>query len=239
MENQEKVISLSQVKTQKDLASAEMPIKNSDEAILSGSKEFFDFFNNKIANLQNTVESRNQQIEDQNQKIENQNQKMDAQNEKMDKLIEFSSTLINEIRKQTIDETRPACKISRDLLRDDVITVASLNRHLDFYIFTGHIAELFEMLTKDKKKFSSQSASMMLDELGIKNDNNFSYKDSSSKINKVRKYSYDVFEEVVSRLKNPEKYNLSIEVTAKWITKCKLPSQGQIEEYRNNIKKEL
>ncbi len=218
MENHEKIININQAKQVKDSLEEKFVDELREDNGAYVPKEAWDFFNIKMSNLQTTVEN---------------------QNSKIDRLLETSGALINEIRKQTIDETRPACKISRDSLRTDAITVKSLNRHLDFYIFTGHIAELFQIFTKDKKGYSSSSASNMMKDLCIKDDNNFSYLDHSSKKIKVRKYSYDVFDEIVSRLKNPAKYNLDIEITAKWITKIKLPSPIQIEEYRENIKKGL
>jgi hypothetical protein len=221
---EEKIVDFNNKKAQKDELLEMLDKENGSEKI-EISKDALNFLNNKMSTLQQTVE--------------NQNTKIDVQSTKMDAVIEVAANLINELKKQTIDETRPACKISRDTEREDAIPVKSLNRHLDFYIFTGHIAEIFEIYTKDKKKFSIQNASKMLSELKIRNDINFSDLNPSGKNSKVRTYSYDVFEEIIDRFKNPNKYNLDIETTSKWITKCKLPSQAQIDEYRNNIKKEL
>ncbi len=143
-------------------------------------------------------------------------------------LKDVVSHTANQLLKQTIGDRSSALKVDRNNDNENAISVKSLNRHLDFYVFTGHIAELFEIYTKDGKKFSVSAVTKMMKELNLRDDENFSYMDAGGKETQLRKYSYYIFEEIVDRLTNPAKYNLKIEITSSWITKCTLPNQEKL-----------
>lgn len=141
----------------------------------------------------------------------------------------------NELKKQTVGDRNCALKVGRNQNNPNAIEVKSLNRHLDSYIVAGHVAELFKIMTTKGDKYSSGKASNMLSDLQIKQNPNFSYVDITSKTGRTRKYTRDVFAEIIDRLNNPEYFGIVKSIAERWTSEIIIPTNQEIEIYKSKI----
>jgi len=172
-----------------------------------------------------------------NDLIKEQNEKIEKQNEKIDLFVSTTENLLNEFKKQTVDERNASLKISRNPDKS-LLTVKSLEKHIEFIVFTGHIAELFKIYTAKKDNFSTPKTIMMLKDIHIWHNSNFSLPvPNGKKGNTTAKYHFTVFTEIKERLHNPKKHDIPEEKTFKWRKEATIPTLQEIENYIDNIVK--
>ena len=93
--------------------------------------------------------------------------------EKIDKLTNGLTELINEFRKQSIDENNSSFKVARTNEKAN-FTINSLDYHIAHVISFTHIAECYHLVTdKDETKISVNKARKLLMDLNLLTDENY------------------------------------------------------------------
>ena len=162
------------------------------------------------------------------------NEELKRNSEKIDKLTNGISSLINELKKQSVDENNSSYKVARTNENAD-ITIKSLDSHITHVISFIHISQCYHLLTKDGNKFSANKARKMLIELGLLNDINFVSKSLNGSKFVSNKYHFSILSEIRNRLDNPEKYNISKEIADNWRRIALIPNDDEINIKINEI----
>lgn len=150
--------------------------------------------------------------------------------EKIDKLTSGITELINEFKKQSVDENNSSFKVARSNEKAD-FTINSLDSHITHVISFTHIAECYHLMTdKDDKKPSIQKARKLLIELGLLEDNNYMSKTLNGSKTITKKYHFSILSEIKNRLMNPSKYNISTEISEKWRRIALIPENDEIKQ---------
>ena len=93
--------------------------------------------------------------------------------DKIDKLTSGITELINEFKKQSVDENNSSFKVARNNEKAN-FTINSLDYHIAHVISFTHIAECYHLVTdKDETKVSVQKARKLLIDLKLLEDDNF------------------------------------------------------------------
>lgn len=150
--------------------------------------------------------------------------------EKIDKLTSGITELINEFKKQSVDENNSSFKVARSSEKAD-FTINSLDSHITHVISFTHIAECYHLMTdKDDKKPSIQKARKLLIELDLLEDNNYMSKTLNGSKTITKKYHFSILSEIKNRLMNPSKYNISTEISEKWRRIALIPENDEIKQ---------
>ena len=184
-----------------------------DKLIQSGDDKF-DIIANKVAMKLNTQVG----------------EELKRNSEKIDKLTSGITELINEFKKQSVDENNSSFKVARSNEKAD-FTINSLDSHITHVISFTHIAECYHLMTdKDDKKPSIQKARKLLIELGLLEDNNYMSKTLNGSKTITKKYHFSILSEIKNRLMNPSKYNISTEISEKWRRIALIPENDEIKQ---------
>lgn len=150
--------------------------------------------------------------------------------DKIDKLTSGITELINEFKKQSVDENNSSFKVARSSEKAD-FTINSLDSHITHVISFTHIAECYHLMTdKDDKKPSIQKARKLLIELDLLEDNNYMSKTLNGSKTITKKYHFSILSEIKNRLMNPSKYNISTEISEKWRRIALIPENDEIKQ---------
>lgn len=150
--------------------------------------------------------------------------------DKIDKLTSGITELINEFKKQSVDENNSSFKVARSSEKAD-FTINSLDSHITHVISFTHIAECYHLMTdKDDKKPSIQKARKLLIELDLLEDNNNMSKTLNGSKTITKKYHFSILSEIKNRLMNPSKYNISTEISEKWRRIALIPENDEIKQ---------
>lgn len=150
--------------------------------------------------------------------------------EKIDKLTSGITELINEFKKQSVDENNSSFKVARSNEKAD-FTINSLDSHITHVISFTHIAECYHLMTdKDDKKPSIQKARKLLIELGLLEDNNYMSKTLNGSKTITKKYHFSILSEIKNRLMNPNRYDISAEISEKWRRIALIPENDEIKQ---------
>ena len=149
-------------------------------------------------------------------------------NNKIDILNNSIADLVNEFRKQSVDERNSSFKVSRRD-KDNAISVKSIDSHITHIISLIHIAEIYKLLTNKEDKYSSQKARQLLSDLNLLTDSNYVSKNLQGSSNIVKKYHFDILYEIKHRLQNPEHFDLNADRCLFWREKCFIPDDGEIQ----------
>lgn len=150
--------------------------------------------------------------------------------EKIDKLTSGITELINEFKKQSVDENNSSFKVARSNEKAD-FTINSLDSHITHVISFTHIAECYHLMTdKDDKKPSIQKARKLLIELGLLEDNNYMSKTLNGSKTITKKYHFSILSEIKKRLMNPNRYDISAEISEKWRRIALIPENDEIKQ---------
>lgn len=149
--------------------------------------------------------------------------------EKIDKLTNGITELINEFKKQTVDENNSSFKVARSNEKAN-FTIKSLDSHITHVISFSHIAECYHLVTdKDETKVSVQKARKLLIDLNLLEDENFASKMLSGSKTITKKYHFDILLEIKKRLLNPTHYDIPVEVSEKWRRIALIPEESEIK----------
>ena len=163
------------------------------------------------------------------------NEELKRNSERIDKLTKGISSLIHEIKKQSVDENNSSFKVARINEKADV-TIDSLDAHISFIISFAHIAECYHLYTdKDDNKYSVHKARKMLSELNLLEDTNFVSKTLNGSKTVTKKYHFKVLSEIKNRLNNPENYYISKEIAEKWRRMAFVPNDEEINTKVNEV----
>lgn len=149
-------------------------------------------------------------------------------NNKIDILNNSIADLVNEFRKQSVDERNSSFKVSRRD-KDNAISVKSIDSHITHIISLIHIAEIYKLRTNKEDKYSSQKARQLLGDLNLLTDSNYVSKNLQGSSNIVKKYHFDILYEIKHRLQNPEHFDLNADRCLFWREKCFIPDDGEIQ----------
>lgn len=149
--------------------------------------------------------------------------------EKIDQLTSGITDLINEFKKQSVDENNSSFKVARANEKAN-FTINSLDSHITHIISCSHIAECYHLVTdKDVTKFSVNKARNLLIDLNLLTDGNFVSKALNGSKTVTKKYHFDILYEIKNRLMNPTNYGISIEVSEKWRRIALIPEESEIK----------
>jgi hypothetical protein len=149
--------------------------------------------------------------------------------EKIDKLTNGITELINEFRKQSVDENNSSFKVARANEKAN-FTINSLDYHIAHVISFTHIAECYHLVTdKDEAKISVNKARKLLIDLNLLTDENYVSKVLNGSKTITKKYHFDILSEIKNRLMNPTRYNIPIEVSEKWRRIALIPEESEIK----------
>lgn len=150
--------------------------------------------------------------------------------EKIDKLTSGITELINEFKKQSVDENNSSFKVARSNEKAD-FTINSLDSHITHVISFTHIAECYHLVTdKDETKVSVNKARKMLIDLKLLEDENFVSKMLSGSKTITKKYHFSILSEIKRRLMSPSLYNISTEISEKWRRIALIPENDEIKQ---------
>ncbi len=155
-------------------------------------------------------------------------------NNNIDSLKSTIGELVNEFRKQSVDDRNSSFKMARRN-QTNAIPIKSIDSHITHIVSLIHIAQLYKLRTNKGDKFSSQKARQLLIDLDLLENPNFVSKNIQGSCNIVKKYHFDIMYEIESRLKNPDDYNLNIELCLEWREKCFMPSEMEIQQFIDEI----
>lgn len=148
---------------------------------------------------------------------------------KIDELNNGIASLINTIKKQTVDENNTSFKIARNNEKAGII-IDSLDAHISFVISFTHIAQCYHLGTeKDVNKPSVNKARKLLIELNLLQDKNFVSKSLNGSKTVSNKYHYSILSEIKYRLEKPESYGISKDIAEKWRKIAFIPNSEEIE----------
>ncbi len=148
---------------------------------------------------------------------------------KIDELTSGMTELINEFRKQSVDENNSSFKVARANEKAD-LTINSLDYHIAHVISFTHIAECYHLVTdKDDKKVSVNKARTLLIDLNLLTDQNFVSKVLNGSKTITKKYHFDILSEIKKRLMNPTHYDIPVEVSEKWRRIALIPEESEIK----------
>lgn len=163
------------------------------------------------------------------------NEESKKNSEKIDKLANGIERLINELKKQSVDENNSSFKVAR-INEEADITLDSLDSCITHVISFIHIAQCYHLVTdKDNNKYSANKARKMLDELNLLNDTNFVSKSLNGSKSVSKKYHYTILSEIRNRLNNPEAYSISNEISENWRRIALIPNNEEINNKINEI----
>lgn len=155
--------------------------------------------------------------------------------DKIDKLTSGITELINEFKKQSVDENNSSFKVARVNEKAD-FTINSLDYHIAHVISFTHIAECYHLVTdKDETKVSVQKARKLLIDLNLIEDENFVSKMLSGSKTITKKYHFSILSEIKNRMLNPGHYNISIEISEKWRRIALIPKNEEIKQKIDEI----
>ena len=154
---------------------------------------------------------------------------------KIDELNNGIASLINTIKKQTVDENNTSFKLARNNEEANIM-IGSLDSHISFIISFTHIAQCYHLVTdKDESKPSVNKARKLVIELNLLQDKNFVSKSLSGSKTVSNKYHYSILSEIKNRLENPETYNISKDIAEKWRSIAFIPNDEEINNKVNEI----
>lgn len=149
--------------------------------------------------------------------------------EKIDQLTSGITDLINEFKKQSVDENNSSFKVARANEKAN-FTINSLDSHITHIISCSHIAECYHLVTdKDDKKVSVNKARTLLIDLNLLTDQNFVSKVLNGSKTITKKYHFDILSEIKKRLMNPTHYDIPVEVSEKWRRIALIPEESEIK----------
>lgn len=149
--------------------------------------------------------------------------------DKIDLLNNGITNLINEFKKQTVDENNSSFKIARMNEKAD-FTINSMDVHITHVISLTHIAECYHLVTdKDDKKFSVNKARQMVMDLNLLEDNHYAAKVLNGSKSTTKKYHHSILCEIKNRLLNPTKYDIPSEISEKWRRLALVPQDNEIK----------
>lgn len=162
------------------------------------------------------------------------NEELKRNSEKIDKLTNGIANLINELKKQSVDEKNSSFKMAR---RNQIgaITVNSIDSHITHIVSLIHIAQLYKLRTNKGDKFSSQKARQLLIDLNLLCNPDFASKNLQGSSSIVKKYHFDIMYEIKQRLENPSKYNMNPNICLEWREKCFIPDETEIQQFIDEI----
>ena len=163
------------------------------------------------------------------------NDELKRNSAKIDELSNGIASLINTIKKQTVDENNTSFKIARNNEKASII-VDSLDSHISFIISFTHIAQCYHLGTdKDDNKPSVNKARKLVMELNLLQDKNFVSKSLSGSKTVSNKYHYSILSEIKNRLENPEAYGIPKDIAEKWRSIAFIPNYDEIDKKINEI----
>lgn len=150
--------------------------------------------------------------------------------DKIDKLTSGITELINEFKKQSVDENNSSFKVARNNEKAN-FTINSLDYHIAHVISFTHIAECYHLVTdKDETKVSVQKARKLLIDLKLLEDDNFVSKVLNGSKTITKKYHFSILSEIRNRLRNPSKYDIPTEISEKWRRIALIPENDEIKQ---------
>lgn len=155
-------------------------------------------------------------------------------NNKIDVLNNNIAELINEFKKQSVDERNSSFKVAR---RDksDAIPISSIDSHITHIISLIHIAEIYRLRTQKGDKFSAPKARKLLIDLNLLNDPKYVSKSIQGSVSVFRKYHFDILFEIKHRLQNPTSYNVEPSKCFEWREISFIPEDKEIQAYIDNL----
>ena len=179
-----------------------------------------DILANKVASMVNT------------QAI---NEELKKQYDKIDKLNNGIANLVNELKKQSVDENNSSFKLAR-ANENANFTIDSLSTHITHIISCTHIAECYHLMTNTKiQKPSVNKARKLLIDLNLIDDINFVSKSLNGTKTITKKYHHSILQEIKKRLMNPTAYNISLAVSENWRRTAFIPDDTEINNKLTEI----
>lgn len=174
----------------------------------------YDILANKVASKVNT-----QMINDELKKY----------SDKIDTLSDGIANLVNEIKKQSVDENNSSLKIARTNGNAN-ITINSLDYHIAHVISFTHIAACYHLVTdKDATKVSYNKARKLLVDLNLLEDENYVSKVLNGSKTITKKYHFTILSEIKKRLLSHNSYGITPEISEKWRRVALIPEDSEIK----------
>lgn len=138
-------------------------------------------------------------------------------------------------KKQIADERNSALKISRSFDKKDAIPIAHIDSSIGHVFTYTHIAECFKIKTNKGDKYSFTKAKKLLEDLKLIDDEHFYSMSLQGTKTSAKRFHFDIFDEIVDRLNEPEKHNIPKSITEEWRGICTMPLENEIKAYVQKI----